>query len=101
MKITKTQLKEIIKEELEAVLEGEPEELEEAPEPESEDPGDAAVRRAIARIEKETGLKVGLSHLPKPKLAKVPYEEPYVPTDPLDARYGRYGGRTGKGKLGS
>lgn len=101
MKITKTQLKEIIKEELEAVLEGEPEELEEAPESESEDPRDLAVQRAIARIEKETGERVGLSHLPKTKLAKVPYREPYVVRDPVDARYGRYPGDTGKGSLGS
>ncbi len=101
MKITRTQLKELIREELEAVLESESEELEEAPESESEDPRDLAVQRAIARIEKETGLKVGLSHLPKPKLAKVPYEQPHVPRDPVDRRYGRYPGRSGKGKLGS
>ena len=68
-------------------------------ESESEDPRDLAVQRAIARIEKETGERVGLSHLPKPKLAKVPYREPYVVRDPVDARYGRYPGRSGKGKL--
>ena len=94
MKITKEQLKQIIKEELEAVLE-------EEPESESEDERDLAVQPAIARIEKETGEKVGTSHLPKPKRAKVPYEEPYVPRDPVDRRYGRYPGRSGKGKLGS
>ena len=97
MKITKAQLKEIIREELEAVLEDEPEE----PESESEDERDLAVQRAIARIEKETGQKVGTSHLPKPKRAKVPYEQPHVPVDPVDRRYGRYPGRSGKGKLGS
>ena len=50
MKITKTQLKELIREELEAVLESESEELEEAPESESEDPRDLAVQRAIDRF---------------------------------------------------
>ena len=97
MKITKEQLKQIIKEELEAVLEEEPEE----PESESEDPRDLAVQRAIDRIENETGRTVGTSHLPKPKRAKVPYEQPHVPRDPVDRRYGRYPGRSGKGKLGS
>ena len=101
MKITKTQLKELIREELEAVLESESEELEEAPESESEDPRDLAVQRAIDRFEKETGEKVGGVKGRKPRLAKKPYEQPHVPVDPVDARYGRYGSRLGKGKLGS
>ena len=93
MKITKSQLKEIIREELEAVLEEGPV----TRSPESEE----ALERAMELIRKEFGDRMIDPDAEPKRPRKVPYEQPHVPRDPVDRRYGRYPGRSGKGKLGS